>query len=422
MIVFPTSSTACRSFGIGADLRFFSPSAYIRWRKGADYDAQFTKILAAIYDIDDGQLPALTREFERARTKIHRRIYAAGFATIPRPLGTGDMGACRTWTRRRSRAHRRRTARRSRPAAQCGTRRAISALDRNSSCFSAVKAARAKAMKLLLPALPNPAEGNDRPLVAETVSEAYQTLYGDRELGRINLPEQTTAATESDDGKTLAAVTPQGIVLMTMPDGRTSRTFSSGGGDAEAAHFSADNSLLSVVARDGALRVIDLTADRIVARHPGLGPNSSVRFAAHDSKLAIQSASGDSLVLLDIASGALAERQFQQATPLFVGDNGDTLLIAADKALRRLDANDLKDVMTRPLNDVRYIALTKVPGGEIVMATGKDELTGLSHHIRSDRFQRKENVPPHARQCHGSCGFHRYQDNRRTHSAKSHIL
>ncbi|HWG05272.1 MAG TPA: hypothetical protein VG271_09700 [Beijerinckiaceae bacterium] len=358
-----------------ADLRFFSPSAYIRWRKGADYDAQFTKILAAIYDIDDGQLPALTREFERARTKIHRRIYAAGFATI---LG---LSALATWALvERGRAvEAERTAVEQRDEAVRQRNAALVAqslhLTETARVFRRQGSAR-QAMKLLLPALPNPAEGNDRPLVAETVSEAYQTLYGDRELGRINLPEQTTAATESGDGKTLAAVTPQGIVLMTMPDGRTSRALSSGGGDAEAAHFSADNSLLSVVARDGALRVIDLTADRIVARHPGLGPNSSVRFAAHDSKLAIQSASGDSLVLLDIANGAIAERQFQQATPLFVGDNGDTLLIAADKALRRLDANDLKDVMTRPLNDARYIALTKVLGGEIVMATGKDELAG----------------------------------------------
>src|SRR5216684_1715539 len=64
------------------DLRFFSGSPLQRFRHGAQYDAQIAKVLAKIYDIEDGELPILNREFARARAKVRRNIAAAGVGVI----------------------------------------------------------------------------------------------------------------------------------------------------------------------------------------------------------------------------------------------------------------------------------------------------------------------------------------------------
>src|SRR5205807_2438218 len=59
------------------DLRFFSESPLQRFRQGAQYDAQIAKVLAKIYEVDDGDLPILNREFARARGKVRRNLATA---------------------------------------------------------------------------------------------------------------------------------------------------------------------------------------------------------------------------------------------------------------------------------------------------------------------------------------------------------
>src|SRR6202142_4459406 len=64
------------------DLRFFSQSPLTRFRFAAQYDPQVAKVLAKIFDIEDGDLPILNREFVRARAKVRRNLAVAAGVTI----------------------------------------------------------------------------------------------------------------------------------------------------------------------------------------------------------------------------------------------------------------------------------------------------------------------------------------------------
>ena len=79
------------------------------------------------------------------------------------------------------------------------------------------------------------------------VTAAYEVLYGDREIARIAFPDGTTAVAAQRDGKRLAAVTPDAIVLIAMPQGAVARTLPSHEAKAARALFSPDGSRLCAV-------------------------------------------------------------------------------------------------------------------------------------------------------------------------------
>jgi hypothetical protein len=376
-----------------ADLRFFSPSSYTRWRRGADYDAQLTKILARIYDIADGELPALTREFERARARVYRRIYTAGAMTI-----TG-LTALTIWAMvERQRAvtaehvavEQRDEAVRQRNAALVAQSLHLT----EAAGKLQEQGATTLAMKLLLAALPDKQAGNDRPLVADTILAAYDGLYGERKIANITLPPNASAAVLSATGDRLVAVTEKAMTIIDPRTGKTLREIPNPGGLAVKALLTADATRIALLRDNGEMRVQDLKTGDIVVSNPGFGAAPFMAFVDADRGILIQSADGQNLIRIDLVTKTVATRHFTEARTISVSDGGNLLMIVADGMVRRLSPGDLTDHASRPTGKDILFAFTKVPGenGAIAMGAGDGALKGRLAFLDPDTLAERKSV------------------------------
>eukprot|EP01037_Dinobryon_pediforme_P014605 gene14605-14729_t len=148
------------------DLRFFSESTFARFRHGNQYDPLLSKILAKIYDISDGDLPLLNREFEKGRARIRRALtVAAGAAFI-------SLSGLTTWAiiERNKAAEAEKIAIQERDSAIVQRNSALVAqsrfLAKTADGFSGDGSTRA-AIAILREALPDAADNRIRPLVDE---------------------------------------------------------------------------------------------------------------------------------------------------------------------------------------------------------------------------------------------------------------
>ena len=127
------------------------------------------------------------------------------------------------------------------------------------------------AIALLRVALPDPAGGNDRPVVREAVSSAYQALYANRERGRLDIPAGATAVTTDGAGQSIVIGTPDRLLVrhgLTTADqqvlshqfGAPSRLVLAPGGER-----------LAMIGRDGTVAVRDLRTNKELTRHAGEG-------------------------------------------------------------------------------------------------------------------------------------------------------
>lgn len=358
------------------DLRFFSQSVISRFRRSAQYDAQLGKILARLFEVPDGDLPALTREFAQERAAAYRRVIVAGAVVL---MGMAGLTLYALKERARAAAaealaiEQRDEAVRQRNAALVAQ---SLYLTQTAERYIAQGSTR-MAVKLLRAALPGGEGSETRPLVPETVAAAYKALHGDRELGQVRLPERTGVVAARHDGSALAAVAPGRVTLIELPAGKPMRSFPVEPGSPARALFSGAGRLLALVGHGGDIRIYDTDSGRLVGAHPGIGGGAKVRFVGEHGLL-LQSADDKHLARLESSGRLVASRSFGEAFPIFLGAGQGSVLIAADGEARRLSADDLRDLVSRPIGPARYVAMTQGRGASapVVLASGADELSG----------------------------------------------
>ncbi len=363
------------------DLRFFSESPLQRFRHGAQYDAQIAKVLAKIYDIEDGELPILNREFARARAKVRRNIAAAGVGVIVALSGLS------TWA----------LIERSRAIA--AEQRAIEQRDeairqRNAALISqshflaqaadgvAAEGTTRAAIALLRVALPDPAAGNDRPLVNDAMSSAYGAIARNLELGRIDMPQGATAVATDEGGRSIVIATGDSIVVRNGLTTEGERVLRHQFGPPARLALAANGRLLAMVAGDGTVAVRDLAADREIFRHAGEGAGTRVFFLNDGTRLLVIGRDQRKLHLLDNATGAeLATRRFAPAAGQPFGATVDAkhgiVTMLAEGRLHRLSTEDLGDTATFEIGTALQVASTPAADGKLIyVAVAKALLDG----------------------------------------------
>ena len=363
------------------DLRFFSQSALSRFRFGAQYDPQVAKVLAKIFDIADGDLPILNREFVRARAKVRRNLAIAAGAAI---IGLSGLTTWALFERDRAVAaeqvaiQQRDEAVRQRNAALVSQSRFLAKTADGLVTDGTVRGA----IALLRQALPDPAAGRDRPLVSDAIASAYKAIFANHERGRLDMPEGAAAiATDGAAGRIVVASADKIYVRQGLTtDGQ--RILPHDFGAPARMVLSPDSERLVMIGRDGAVAVRDLQSNKVLARHKGDGAGTRAVFLQGGRRLLIMDAGQTNLHLVDIASGD------EVATRGLSGTNGkpivsliepdaDLLAFIDDEQLLRLSVDDLNDVATFKIEDADEYAMALSPDkSTIYLAAAKVILSG----------------------------------------------
>jgi WD40 repeat protein len=364
------------------DLRFFSQSPITRWRSAAAYDLQVAKILAKVFDVADGDLPSLNREFAAARARVRRTMTVAAGTVF---LG---LSALTTWALvERGRAteaehvalRERDEALRQRNAALISQSRFLATSADNLVTSGSSRGA----IEILKNALPSPAGSNNRPLVFEAIASAYGALYENRETGRIELPFGTLAvATDGEAGHLVAATSTELNVRETLATVDW-RVVKHDFGTVSRLTLAPNNRDLALIGPGGAVEIVDLDTGAAVLRHPGVGKATNVFFLNAD-RLLIADTDSRQLRLLDRRSGqTVAERQLPDApaAPVVLGVDRDTGLIvaAAGGQVRRLSIEDLSDQATYAAEAAKQFAMRLSPDGSalyLAATTGAGDPNG----------------------------------------------
>lgn len=325
------------------DLRFFSESRISRFRNASQYDAQLAKILAKLYDIEDGEIPYLNREFARARANARRNLAgAAGVAICA-------LSALTVWAlKERNRAE---------AAEQVALRERDTAVQQRNAALVSQSRYLAKeaddlvrrgmvrgAIALLREALPDRASGRDRPLVTDAIISAYNAIYSNRERGRLSMPDDARVATTNDAGTMVVIATPKSLVI----DRRNGKTTEVPHNiDApESISIAPNDDSATIVSQAGEVSVIDLVTGKILARHPGMGPKTQASFFMKGSRLLITDARQRTLQVVDVKTGhLLGAKSFantnEKAIRSLIDRDSDAFFMIADETLFRLHPDSL---------------------------------------------------------------------------------
>ena len=361
------------------DLRFFSESTWSRFRHGNHYDPLLSKILAKIYDISDGDLPLLNREFEKGRARVRRALtMAAGAAFV-------SLSGLTTWAfiERNKAAEAEKIAIRERDSAIVQRNAALVAqsrfLAKTADGFSADGSARA-AIAILREALPDPADNRIRPLVDEAVSSAYKALYGNREIERVTLPEGTTAiASDGKAGQIIFATKDRLIVRSGLAPADV-HNWPHDFGAVSSLLLSPSGDRIVMIGASGAVMVRDLATNQLVLRLAGEGGGTRAYFLQGGARLLIADAAQKKLSLFNMADGSKGASRILDIdgpAPVVSLVEGEMVALVGNHLLRRLSLDNLADEATYGISDAdEYAMALSADGKTLYVAAAKEFLTG----------------------------------------------
>jgi WD40 repeat protein len=363
------------------DLRFFSQSALSRFRFGAQYDPQVAKVHAKIFDIEDGDLPILNREFVRARAKVRRNLAIAAGVVI---VGLSGLTTWALLERDRAVAaeqvaiQQRDEAVRQRNAALISQSRFLAKTADGLVAAGTVRGA----IALLRQALPDPAAGRDRPLVPDAIASAYKAIFANHERGRLAMPEGAAAvATDGAAGQIVIASADKIYIRQGLTTD-AQRILPHDFGAPARIVLSPDGERLVMIGRDGIVALRDLQSNNVLARHPGEGAGTRAVFLQGGRRLLIMDAGQKNLHLVDIASGGeVAARGLSgsngKAIVSLIEPDADLLAFIDDEQLIRLSVDDLNDAATFKIENADEYAMALSPDkSTIYLAAAKVILNG----------------------------------------------
>ena len=354
------------------DLRFFSESPLQRFRHSGQYDPLLIKILAKIYDIADGELPLLNREFAKGRARVRRALAVAactaivslsaltGWALMERDRATG---AEKTAVEQRDAAIRQRNA-----ALVAQSRFLAKAADEQSTAGSA-----RAAVAILREALPDPASGRERPLVSEAVASSYRAIYDDREKGRLPMPAGATAVVSDGEVGRNVVATPDKLIVRHGLDPAALQEWPHDFGAVQSMSLSPTGGRVVMMGASGALMVRDLADNRQVLRDDGMGRGTTARFIHGGAKLLVANADQTKLQLVDLDGGAaVTTRTFATSATSFADE--DYLAVVADATLMRLSPDDLTTLASVAVPRMQEYAFALSPDRERLYLAAAQQL------------------------------------------------
>ena len=352
------------------DLRFFSESALSRFRYGSQYDPQVAKVLAKIFDIEDGDLPILNREFAKARANIRRNLAVAAGATM---IGLSGLTVWALVERQRATVaehvamQERDEAIRQRNAALVSQSRYLA-----KAADGLVEAGTTRgAVAVLREALPDKAAGRDRPLVNDVIVSAYNAIFANRERGRLEMPEGAAAvATDGSAGRIVVATADKLYVRQGLTT-EGQRILPHDFGAPKKLVLSPDGETVAMIAGDGAVALRDLRDNRLVLRHPGAGAGTRVAFVKGGRLLLVADAGWKDLRLVDAADGReIASRRLTNTNgkPIvtLIQADADLLAVVSDEQLIRLSLDDLSELARFQIDDADEYALALSPDKSLI--------------------------------------------------------
>ena len=363
------------------DLRFFSESALSRLRHGGLYDPLLSKILAKIYDISDGDLPLLNREFAKARARIRRALAIAASVAII------SLSALTVWALvERDKANvaeqiavmERNTAIEQRNGALISQSRFLANSGDELTKIGTTRAA----IALLREALPDKAAGRERPLVNEAIASAYKAIYADLERGRLDLPSGVTVVASAAKAELIVMASKDRLFVRKGLTAEDQRDWPHDLGEVRSLGLSADNERAVMIAPGGTVVVHETGSDRVLLRHGGEGAGTRAGFLRNGKRLLISDASQSRLHLLDVDTGVeLASRVLTlgKDKPIvsLIDADSDFIALVANNELMRLSPDDLSDLAVFPIDDAEEYALALTPDkASLYLAAAKHQLDG----------------------------------------------
>ncbi len=238
------------------------------------------------------------------------------------------------------------------------------------------------AIALLRAALPDPAKGDDRPLVTEAIASAYNALYHNRERGRMAMPADATAVASDGAGTEIIIAAPDKIYVRNGLDPAKERVLAHDFGRAARLVLAPGGERLAMIAPDGTIAVRELATNKELLRHAGEGAGTNVYFMRGADLLLASDGNQHVWHLFDVKSGReLATRRFGEkpgaAVVPLIDAAHDLLVLVADDQVRRLSLDDLSDVAQSKLEHADQFAMASSPDGNaIYVAAAKGLLDG----------------------------------------------
>lgn len=341
------------------DLRFFSESAFTRFRHGKQYDPLLAKVLAKIYDISDGDLPLLNQEFAKGRARIRRALTVATGAAFV------SLSGLTAWAlvERDKATESEKIAIRERDTAIVQRNSALVAqsrfLAKTADGFSTDGSTRA-AIAIIREALPDPAENRMRPLVDEAVSSAYRALYSNREIERLKLPPGTVAIASDGKAGLMVFATKDHLVIRTGLANTDIKEWPLDSGPIASIVLAPSSDRILILGVNGEVMVRDLATNHIVLKQAGEGEGTRAYFLQGGARLLIADASQKKLSLFDVASGEKLASRVSEITggkPVVCLAEGDVIALIADQKLRRLSTDNLSDIANFTITDAEEYAM-----------------------------------------------------------------
>jgi len=227
------------------------------------------------------------------------------------------------------------------------------------------------AVALLRVALPDPTNGNKRPLVEDAIVSAYNALYSNRERGRMAMPQGATAiTTDGHAGEFVIATASRIFVRKGLSDAGQREITQDFGAPARIV-LSPNGDRLAMIGKDGTVAVWDLKTQHQLFRHASTGSGAQAFFVQDGDRLLVRGADQRSWMLFDVASGReLGARKFAVAGPKPVYSMIDAqhgvVAVIAENQLHRLSLGDLTDMAIRPIEAAAEYASTASPDGKTI--------------------------------------------------------
>ena len=246
------------------------------------------------------------------------------------------------------------------------------------------------AIGLIRAALPDPAHGDNRPLVEDAVISAYNALYSNHERDQMVLPKGATAVASDEHAGEFVIATTDKLFVRTGLSETGQREIAQDFGAPVEITLAPKGDRLAMVGMDGSIAVWDLTTKQPLLRQPPHGVGTQVFFVADGDRLVVRSSDQRSWTLLDVASGRqLSARTFTgpEQTPLAsVIDTAHGIVVVFDgEELHRLSLDDLSDTASVRLGPAQEVAATVSPDGKtIYVAAAEDLLNGNIRVLSSD--------------------------------------
>ncbi|TAK47255.1 MAG: hypothetical protein EPO23_12515 [Xanthobacteraceae bacterium] len=363
------------------DLRFFSQSPLSRFRYAGQYDPQVAKILAKIFDIADGDLPILNREFVRARARVRRNLAVAAGAAI---VGLSGLATWAMIERGRAVAaeqlaiQQRDEAVRQRNAALISQSRYLAKAADDLVAAGTTRGA----VALVREALPDHGQGRDRPLVHDAIASAYKAIFANHERGRLPMPEGAAAIATNGVAGRIVIASADKIYIRQGLTTEEERVLQHHFGALARMVLSPDGERLAMIGPGGSVEVRDLQSNTTVASHKGEGAGTRVTFLRDGTRLLVTSATQKILRLIDLASGKeIASRGLSgsngKAIVSLIEPQADLLAFIDNEELIRLSIDDLTDTARFEIKDAdEYAMALSGDKSAIYLAAAKVILAG----------------------------------------------